>query len=90
MAGAVAAPDHRRDLQGDPRDRRRARRAPPPEVAFANLVRIAGRLGFRPDVRLMHLADGARLQIVQVRRVNLGGYWRLIHFRNAPAEPAQA
>ena len=47
-------------------------------------------IGFRPDVRLMHLADGARLQIVQVRRVNLGGYWRLIHFRNAPAEPARA
>ena len=47
-------------------------------------------IGFRPDVRLMHLADGARLQIVQVRRVNLGGYWRLIHFRNtAPAEPAR-
>jgi phosphatidylethanolamine/phosphatidyl-N-methylethanolamine N-methyltransferase len=47
-------------------------------------------IGFRPDVRLMHLADGARLQIVQVRRVNLGGYWRLIHFRNAPAEQARA
>lgn len=47
-------------------------------------------IGFRPDVRLMHLADGARLQIVQVRRVNLGGYWRLIHFRNVPAEPARA
>jgi phosphatidylethanolamine/phosphatidyl-N-methylethanolamine N-methyltransferase len=47
-------------------------------------------IGFRPDVRLMHLADGARLQIVQVRRVNLGGYWRLIHFRNAPAEPVSA
>lgn len=47
-------------------------------------------IGFRPDVRLMHLADGARLQIVQVRRVNLGGYWRLIHFRNAPAEPVRA
>jgi phosphatidylethanolamine/phosphatidyl-N-methylethanolamine N-methyltransferase len=47
-------------------------------------------IGFRPDVRLMHLADGARLQIVQVRRVNLGGYWRLIHFRNtAPAEQAR-
>jgi phosphatidylethanolamine/phosphatidyl-N-methylethanolamine N-methyltransferase len=47
-------------------------------------------IGFRPDVRLMHLADGARLQIVQMRRVNLGGYWRLIHFRNtAPAEPAR-
>ena len=46
-------------------------------------------IGFRPDVRLMHLADGARLQIVQVRRVNLGGYWRLVHFRNAPAEPAR-
>jgi phosphatidylethanolamine/phosphatidyl-N-methylethanolamine N-methyltransferase len=47
-------------------------------------------IGFRPDVRLMHLADGARLQIAQVRRVNLGGYWRLIHFRNtAPAEPAR-
>lgn len=47
-------------------------------------------IGFRPDVRLMHLADGARMQIVQVRRVNLGGYWRLIHFRNAPAEQARA
>ena len=48
-------------------------------------------IGFRPDVRLMHLADGARLQVVQVRRVNLGGYWRLIHFRNtAPvADPAR-
>ena len=46
-------------------------------------------IGFRPDVRLMHLADGARLQIVQVRRVNIGGYWRLIHFRNTAADPAR-
>ncbi len=38
--------------------------------------------GFRPDVRMLHLVNGARLQVVQVRRVNLGGYWRLIHFRN--------
>jgi phosphatidylethanolamine/phosphatidyl-N-methylethanolamine N-methyltransferase len=47
-------------------------------------------IGFRPDVRMLQLVDGARLQIVRVRRVNLGGYWRLIHFRNAAPQMAEA
>ncbi|GAB4178467.1 MAG: class I SAM-dependent methyltransferase [Thalassobaculales bacterium] len=42
-------------------------------------------IGFHPDIRMRNLISGAGLHVAQVKRVNLGGYWRLIHFVNRPA-----
>lgn len=45
---------------------------------------LSGLIGFRPHFELDALLDKARMHLVEVRSVNLFGYWRLVRFRNAP------
>lgn len=46
------------------------------------LAPLAGSLGFHPDFDLQDFIDDAGLPVVEVRQVNLFGYWTLLHLRN--------
>ncbi len=45
---------------------------------------LSSLLGFRPDFCQKALLDIARLEVVEIRDVNMFGYWKLIRFRNDP------
>jgi phosphatidylethanolamine/phosphatidyl-N-methylethanolamine N-methyltransferase len=40
------------------------------------------KIGFRPDFSLDAFLQMAGLELVKITRVNLGGYWKLVEFRN--------
>ena len=44
------------------------------------------RLGFKPDFSLPHFLEMTPIEVEDILPVNLGGYWKLIHFRNAEPE----
>jgi phosphatidylethanolamine/phosphatidyl-N-methylethanolamine N-methyltransferase len=43
---------------------------------------LSGLIGFRPHFELDALLGMARMRLIEVRDVNLFGYWRLVRFRN--------
>ncbi|MEX2380877.1 MAG: methyltransferase domain-containing protein [Opitutales bacterium] len=49
------------------------------------LAPLSQRLGFRTNLSLPMFLDMSSLQLVEILPVNLGGYWKLLHFRNSPA-----
>ncbi len=42
------------------------------------------RLGFKPDFSLPHFLEMTTIEVKDILPVNLGGYWKLIHFCNEP------
>ena len=46
---------------------------------------FAKRLGFKPDFSLPHFLEMTAIEVQDILPVNLGGYWKLIHFRNEPS-----
>ncbi len=42
------------------------------------------RLGFKPDFSLPHFLEMTTIEVEDILPVNLGGYWKLIQFRNEP------
>ena len=49
------------------------------ETAMAPL---SSSLGFRPDLKEAEFARHAKIEILESRKVNACGYWKLIRFRN--------
>ncbi len=43
------------------------------------------RLGFKPDFSLPHFLEMTTIEVEGILPVNLGGYWKLIQFRNGEA-----
>ena len=44
------------------------------------------RLGFQPDFSLPQFLETTTIEVEDILPVNLGGYWKLIHFRNEEPE----
>lgn len=51
------------------------------ETLLAPLSRLAG---FRPNLGLYDFLSTAQLQVVEIRKTNLFGYWTLLRCRNVP------
>lgn len=50
-----------------------------------SLAPLSSLMGFRPDLDLGAFQQAANLHTVDMARVNAMGFWRLIRFRNVPA-----
>ena len=53
--------------------------------AFENaLSPFASQIGFHPDFDLNELLNLAAIEVVEIKPVNLFGYWKLVRLRNVP------
>jgi phosphatidylethanolamine/phosphatidyl-N-methylethanolamine N-methyltransferase len=45
---------------------------------------FASQIGFHPDFDLNELLNLAAIEVVEIKPVNLFGYWKLVRLRNVP------